>query len=69
MRSFALLLLAALPLAAGADDSFLLRGVTVHTVSGQDIPNGSILVQDGKILGVGVKLSAPKGIRIIEGKA
>ncbi len=69
MKSFALLLLAALPLAAGADDSFLLRGVTVHTISGQDIPNGSILVQDGKIMGVGLKLSPPKGIRIIEGKS
>ncbi len=69
MKSLALLVLSALPLAAGADDSFLLRGVTVHTVSGQDIPNGSILVQDGKIMGVGVKLSAPKGIRVIEGKS
>ena len=69
MKSFALILLAALPLAAGVDDSFLLRGVTVHTVSGQDIPNGSILVRDGKIIGVGAKLSAPKGIRIIEGKS
>ena len=69
MKSFALILLAALPLVAGADDSFLLRGVTVHTVSGQDIPNGSVLVQDGKIMGVGAKLSAPKGIRIIEGKS
>lgn len=69
MKSFALLMFAALPLAAGTDDSFLLRGVTVHTVSGQDLPNGSVLVQDGKIMGVGVKLSAPKGIRIIEGKS
>ena len=60
MKSAVLLLLAALPLAAGADDSFLLRGVTVHTVSGQDIPTGSILVQDGKIMGVGAKLSEPK---------
>ena len=68
MKSIAFLLLAAFPLAAGPDDSFLLRGVTVHTVSGQDIPNGSILVQDGKIMGVGAKLSAPKGIRVIEGK-
>jgi len=69
MKSIAFLLLAAFPLAAGSDDSFLLRGVTVHTVSGQDIPNGSILVQDGKIMGVGAKLSAPKGVRIIEGKS
>jgi imidazolonepropionase-like amidohydrolase len=69
VKTLAIVLLAALPLAAGPDDSFLLRGVTVHTVSGPDIPNGSILVQDGKIMGVGAKLSAPKGIRIIEGKA
>ncbi|MEO8129800.1 MAG: amidohydrolase family protein [Bryobacteraceae bacterium] len=69
MKSLTFVLLAALPLAAGPDDSFLIRGVTVHTVSGQDIPNGSILVQDGKIMGVGAKLSPPKGIRIIEGKS
>src|SRR3954465_8625069 len=69
MKTLAVLILAVLPLAAGPDDTFLLRGVTIHTVSGKDIPNGSILVQDGKIMGVGVKLSAPKGVRIIEGKS
>jgi imidazolonepropionase-like amidohydrolase len=68
MKILAAALFAVLPLAAGSDDTFLLRGVTVHTVSGQDIPNGSILVQDGKIMGVGAKLSAPKGVRVIEGK-
>jgi imidazolonepropionase-like amidohydrolase len=69
MKILALVVLAALPLAADTDDSFLIRGATVHTVSGQDIPNGSVLVQNGKIMGVGAKLSAPKGIRIIEGKS
>jgi imidazolonepropionase-like amidohydrolase len=69
VKKLAMILFCSLPLAAGSDDSFLLRGVTVHTVSGPDIPNGSILVQDGKIMGVGVKLSAPKGVRVIEGKA
>src|SRR3954453_16417234 len=69
MKTLVVALLAALPLVAGPDDTFLIRGATVHTISGQDIPNGSILVQDGKIMGVGARLSAPKGIRIIEGKS
>ena len=53
---------------AGSDDSFFLRGATIHTVSGADIPNGSILVRDGKIIGVGQKLAAPKDIRIVDAK-
>ncbi len=69
MRRLGILtILAGLPLAAGTDDSFFLRGATIHTVSGVDIPNGSILVRDGRIVGVGQKLAAPKDIRIIEGR-
>ncbi len=55
-------------LRAASDDSFFLRGATIHTVSGADIPNGSILVRDGKIIGVGQKLAAPKDIRIVDAK-
>jgi imidazolonepropionase-like amidohydrolase len=54
---------------ASEEDSFLIRNITVHTVSGGDIQNGSILVRDGKIVGVGAKLAAPKGIKVIEGKS
>ncbi len=53
---------------AGSNDTFFLRGATVHPVSGPEIPNGSILVRDGKIIGVGATLSAPKDIRIVEGR-
>ena len=55
---------------ASADDtnSFLLRGATIHTMAGKDIENGSILVRDGKIAGVGQNLAAPAGVRVIEGK-
>jgi imidazolonepropionase-like amidohydrolase len=53
---------------AGAQDSFLLRGATIHTVSSADIPAGSLLVKDGKIVEVGVKVAAPKGVRVIEAK-
>lgn len=62
------LLSAMLPLAAQTGNSFLLRGGTVHTVSGPDIPGGSVLVKDGRIAGVGPKLAAPKGVRVIDVK-
>ncbi len=61
-----LLALCALPLAAGTEDSFLLRGGTVHPVSGPAIENGAVLVRDGRIADVGVKVAAPKGVKVIE---
>jgi imidazolonepropionase-like amidohydrolase len=69
VKTLAAFLICMLPLAAGTEDSFLLRGATVHTISGASIENGSILVQNGKIMGVGQKLTAPKGVRVIEGKS
>ncbi|MBI4877632.1 MAG: amidohydrolase family protein [Acidobacteria bacterium] len=60
-------LLAALP-ALAADNSFLLRGATVHTVSGAEIAGGSVLVAGGKIAELGVKVVAPKGVRVIDVK-
>ncbi len=68
MKSLAFYLLAALPLAAGTDDSFMIRGATVHPVASAEMQNGSILVRDGKIVGVGRNLAVPKGIRVIEAK-
>ena len=61
--------LAAAPLlSAGAENSFLIRGARVHTVSGADIASGSVLVINGRIAEVGVKVAAPKGVRVIEAK-
>src|SRR5580658_8216445 len=60
--------LATLPLAASDDDSFLIRGATIHPVASAEIQNGSVLVRDGKIVGIGRNLAAPKGTRIVEGK-
>ena len=61
-------LLAAVALYAGDDDTFLIRGATVHPVSGAVIENGYVLVRDGKIAGVGRTFTPPKGLRVIEGK-
>jgi imidazolonepropionase-like amidohydrolase len=68
MKTLAFVLIAAAPLLVGADDSFMIRGAVVHPVSSPAIENGSILVRDGKIVGVGKNLSVPKGVRVIEAK-
>jgi imidazolonepropionase-like amidohydrolase len=47
-------------------NAYLLRGGTVHTVSGPVIENGAILIRDGKIVGVGKDLAAPEGATVID---
>jgi len=60
---------AALPLLAGADDTFVIRGATVHPVSGPKVENASLLVVNGTIAEIGgLKLAVPKGTRVVEGK-
>jgi imidazolonepropionase-like amidohydrolase len=68
VNRIALFLTLALPLAAASNDSFLLRNVTVHPVAGPEIANGSILVEDGRIVDVGVRVAAPKAVRIMDGR-
>ena len=46
--------------------SFFLRGGTVHTLAGATIDNGSVLVRDGKIIGVGKSLTPPEGVQVID---
>lgn len=55
-----LLLIAALVLCcpAARAETLLLTGATVHTVSGEALRPGQVLVKDGKISGVGKSLSA-----------
>jgi imidazolonepropionase-like amidohydrolase len=57
-----------LPVLAATDDNLLIRGATIHPVSGPEIKDGSVLVRDGKIVGIGHNLAAPHGTRIIEAK-
>ena len=60
--------LAAGALASAQSDggSFMLRGGTIHTISGPVIENGSVLVRNGKIVGVGHNLTAPEGTQVID---
>ena len=68
MKIPALLFIATVSLWAASDDTFIIRNATVHPVTGPEIQNGSILVRDGKIIGVGKNLAAPKGVRIVDAK-
>src|SRR5436305_5924063 len=47
--------------------SVLIRNVTVHPVTSPEIPNGSVLVIDGKIAELGTKVAARNGARVIDG--
>jgi imidazolonepropionase-like amidohydrolase len=69
VKRIAWIALAAGTLLAGENDTFLLRNATVYPVSGPKIENAAILVVDGRIAEVGVRVTPPKGkIRIVEGK-
>jgi len=53
---------------AAADNTFLLRGATIHPVSGPEIRDGMLLVQDGLIAEVGARVAVPRGVRVIEAR-
>jgi imidazolonepropionase-like amidohydrolase len=49
-----------------ADAGILLRGGTVHTVSGPVIEHGSVLMRNGKIVAVGRNITPPEGYQVID---
>ena len=53
---------------ASAQDSYLVRNATIHPVTGPEILNGSLLIENGKITGIGTKLAAPKGMKVVDAK-
>jgi imidazolonepropionase-like amidohydrolase len=44
----------------------LIRGGTVMTAAGEVIPNGQVLLVDGKIAAVGATVDAPAGARVVD---
>ena len=53
---------------AASDNTFLIRNADVYPVTGAEMKGVSVLVQDGRVADIGVRLAAPKGMRIVEGK-
>jgi imidazolonepropionase-like amidohydrolase len=47
-------------------ETVLLRGATVHTVSGAPLVPGDVLVVDGRIAEVGASLPAPTGVETVD---
>ncbi|MFC1513546.1 amidohydrolase family protein [candidate division KSB1 bacterium] len=45
----------------------LIRNATVITGTGETIENGSVLVQNGKITRIGANISAPSGVKVVDG--
>jgi imidazolonepropionase-like amidohydrolase len=75
-RWMAVAALAALPMSAygqlgsfnpnpGPQGTFAIRGGTVVTVSGADIPNGTIVISGGKITAVGASVQVPANAQVI----
>ncbi|MFC2163616.1 amidohydrolase family protein [Acidobacteriota bacterium] len=53
-------------LAKDPDNSVALKGATIHTAIGPPIPNGTILLEKGKITAVGANVPLPPGIKVID---
>lgn len=51
---------------APATDAFILKGGTIHTISGAVIEDGSVLVRNGKIVAVGKNFTTPDGYKVID---
>ena len=45
----------------------LIRNATIMTATGQEIPNGSIVLKDGRIVAVGAKVDAPTDAVVVDG--
>ncbi len=58
----------ALAAAAAAQDppAYLVRNATIHTLAGETIEGGSVLMQNGFITGVGHNVSAPPSTEVID---
>ncbi len=48
----------------GWSESLLLSGATVHTVSGETLNPGQVLIENGKISAVGITVAAPNATRL-----
>ncbi|HTI63230.1 MAG TPA: hypothetical protein VL524_06945, partial [Gemmatimonadaceae bacterium] len=50
----------------GPQGTFAIRGGHVVTVSGADIPNGTVVISGGKITAVGANVQVPANAKVID---
>jgi len=68
MKPVGILIACALAAGAASNNTVLIRGADVYPVTSAPVKGASILVVDGKIAELGVKVVAPKGARVVDGK-
>jgi imidazolonepropionase-like amidohydrolase len=66
MKLLGLLMVSAM--AALAGEAILIQNADIYPMAGAPLKGGSLLIQDGKIVEIGAKITAPKGATVIEGK-
>jgi len=68
MKLLGILIGCAIAAGGASNDSVLIRGADIYPVSSEPVKAASILVLDGKISEIGLKVVAPKGVRVLDGK-
>jgi len=63
-----LVILALLIVPVSTAQTLLIRGATVHTLAGDPVEGGDVLIQDGVIQGVGSRLRAPRGATVVDAR-
>lgn len=49
-------------------ETIAIRGGEIHTMNGEILKSGIILIQDGKIIGIGEQVQIPEGIEVIDAR-
>ena len=62
------LLMASAIAAFAAGEVVLIQNADIYPMAGAPLKGGSLLIQDGKIVEIGAKITAPKGATVLEGK-
>jgi len=62
----AAILIALMPISIHSQSVIAIKGGTVITMAGQTLKSGTVLIKDGKIMGVGVGIHIPEGAEIID---
>ena len=52
--------------ACAAAETIALTGATIHPASGPDIPNGVVVIRDGKLAAVGAAVEVPAGAKVVD---